>query len=192
MGAISSEVRLAMLHDEVNAAGREAKAIFKQCLENGSTVEFAAMCALRQAPGSKNTDRAFCEGAQRQMDSMCDVNKKAIYERAKAAGINIQGKFYKGSLGSYDDPAAWVSTADDVLAVAKEKNLSVEGVINYKSVAKDPTPKKKVRLAPDLVRGAVDRLLKQEPDTAEKVRRNPKSLREVVERVVDKHGSKSK
>ena len=39
-------------------------------------MEFAAMCALRQAPGSRNTDRAFCQGAQRQMDGMSEVNKK--------------------------------------------------------------------------------------------------------------------
>lgn len=192
MGAISKEVRLEMLQDEVASAGPEAVEIFTQCLEQGQTLEFAAMCALRQAPGSKNTDRAFCEGAERQKRMMSKVNRDAVYEIAKKAGISTQGKYYKGSLGRPNDPLAWVSNADDVLVAAKKKNLSVSGVVNYTAPDRDPRSKPKVRLAPDLVKKYAAELLSQEPDTAAKVKENPKSLREVVERVVDKHGSKRK
>lgn len=191
MGAISSEVREQMILGEVRAAGRDAVRIYEQSLAEGSTMEFAAMCALRQAPGSRNTDRAFCQGAQRQLDSMSEVNKKKLYEIAHKAGINTQGKYYKGSLGKYTDPAAWVSCADDVLAVCKERNLHCEGVINHKAVDKDPAPRKH-KLAPDLVRAGVKNHLKFDPALREKVRKNPKSVREVVERVVHSHTRKPK
>lgn len=192
MGGISKEVRLEMLQDEVASAGPDAVAIFKQCLKQGQTLEFAAMCALRQAPGSKNTDRAFTQGAERQLRTMAQVNRDAVYEIAQKAGISTQGKYYKGSLGRPNDPLAWVANADDVLVAAKKKNLSISGVVNYTAPDKDPRPKPKVRLAPDLVQKYTAELMSQEPDTAAKVKENPKRLREVVERVVDKHGSKRK
>lgn len=192
MSAISKSVRLSMLKAEIKAAGPAAQAIFKQCLKNGSTMEFAAMCAMRQAPGSKNTDRAFCQGAERQTRMMAPVNRKVIYERAKKAGISTQGKWYKGSLGRADDPAAWVSSADDVMAVAKEKNLSISGVVNYTSTQRDVKPKPKVRLAKDLVDLRVKEVLRENPDLAAKVKERPKSLQDVVQSVIEKHGSKRK
>lgn len=191
MGAIDSKVREEMIWSDVRQAGPAAVKIYRQSLAEGSTKEFAAMCALRQAPGSRNTDRAFCQGAQRQLDSMCDVNKKKLYELAHKAGISTQGKYYKGSLGRYDDPAAWVSNADDVLAVCKERNLHCEGVIKHRAVDKDPKPRSH-NLAPDLLRAGVKNHLKFDPALREKVRRNPKSVKEVVERVVATHARKKK
>lgn len=189
--AISRKVREQMLVSEVRSAGPEALKIYRQSLAEGSTMEFAAMCALRQAPGSRNTDRAFCQGAKRQMDGMSEVNKKKLYEIANKAGINTQGKYYKGSLGRYTDPAAWVSNADDVLAVCKERNLHCEGVISHKAVDKDPVEKKHV-MAPDLVRAGVKNHLKFDPALREKVRKNPKTMNEVVERVVHNHARKKR
>lgn len=191
MSGISPEMRAEMLLDEVRAAGPEAVALYEQILANGETQEWAAMCALKQPSGSRNTDRAFCQGAARQMSMMAPVNRDEVLARAAKAGIKTQGKFYKGSLGRPDDPAAWVSSADDVLAVAKAKNLSIEGVIKHNAPIIEKKPKR-VRLAPDLVRQGVTRVLRSEPDTAAKVKENPKTLREIVERVIDKHGSKKK
>lgn len=189
MGGISASVRAEMIRDEINAAGPEVVSLFNKIKRQGATDEWAAMCALRQAPGSRNTDRAFCQGAARQTAMMADINRKAIYEMAKKAGISTQGKWYKGSLGRPTDPCAWVSSADDVIAVAKKKNLFIDGVINHKGVRIEQPPPD-VDLAPDLVREGVNRLLVADPALAEKVKKNPKSLREVEERVIAKHGKK--
>lgn len=192
MSGISKELRTEMLLDEIRAAGVEE--LYEQCLANGSTMEFAAMCALRQPPGSRNTDRAFCQGAERQTRMMAPVNRKIIYERAQKAGISTQGKWYKGSLGNGDpaNPAAWVSSADDVVAVCKAKGYSMEGVINYTAPDIERAPPKSVRLAPDLVNEGVRMMLQGDPALAEKVKKNPKILVEVKERVIEKHGKRKK
>mgnify|MGYP001481487221 CR=1 FL=1 len=189
MSAIASETRKQMLMDEIASAGPQALALFESSLKQGSSLEFAAMCALRQAPGSRNTDRAFCQGARRQMDSMSEVNQKKLYEIAKKAGISTQGKFYKGSLGRYTDPAAWVSCAEDVLTVCKERNLHCEGVISHKAVDLPPVVNK-IKLGPDIVNGFVKEELKKDGPLREKARKHPQSTKEVVERVVETHARK--
>jgi len=143
------------------------------------------MLALQSPPRTKNTDRTFCEGAHRQMEDMPDRQRKAILKFAKQAGINTSGKYYKGSLGGYTDPAAWVSTADDVLAVCKARNYTVTGAVNHQGTVMPP---KRVKMAPDLMAEMTKKELKADPVLAEKVRKNPKKLSEVKERVVATYG----
>lgn len=192
MPAIAEQTRREMLEAEVDAAGPQAKAIYVQALNTGAGIEFAAMCALRQAPGAKNTDRAFQEGARRQMENMDPENARHVLASARKAGINPSGKYYKGSLGRYTDPAAWVSTADDVVASAKAKKLDVSGVVNVKAGPSELPPPKRVALAEDVARRLEGRILAAEPATAEKCRKSASARRELRDRVIAKHGRKSR
>lgn len=188
MPAISTEVRRSQLDDEVKAAGPEALALYRQILAKGETAEWAAMCALQQAPGSKNTDRAFCDGARRQMDKMDDYNRKKILDIAKKAGINTQGKCYKGGLGKYNDPAAWVGSQDDVIASAKARKLKVEGVVNYDATRPLDEPPKRIPLSEKIIKRNALRMLKEDGRLREKMRKSPeKTKREMREQIVAKH-----
>ena len=179
-----------MIPAEVQERGPEAVAIYKQSIADGSDERFATMCALRQPPGSRNTDRAFCEGARRQMDGMNDDNRKKLMQVARAAGINPNGKFYKGSLGRANDPAAWVTCADDVLAVCKARNYGCDGVIKHTAVQKD-TPPKRVPLGEDIIKRRALEIMKAEPQTAAAMKKNPQKTKAALrERIIAKHGKR--
>ncbi len=165
-------------------------AVYVQCREQGVEKEFAAMRACRRACGTKNMDRTFNEGARRRMDGM-GKNGERLVKIAQRAGISTQGKFYVGGLGRYTDPNAWVSTADDVLTVAKERNLTVTGVINHQG-HDVPPPKMTTKLAPDIMRRYLKAYYSREPALRERVRRNPKALRELKERITHTHARKVK
>lgn len=190
MPAIAESTRREMLEAEIDAAGPAAKAIYVQSLNTGAGLEFAAMCALRQAPGSKNTDRAFQDGARKRMNEMDPVNRHHIYAKAQAAGINTNGKYYKGGLGRYTDPQAWVATADDVIATCKRKQLDCEGVVNVKAAGTDRPPKK-TRLAPHLVDRIVKDRVAADPLLAKRIR-DPQVLKRVQGEVIEKHGRRGR
>lgn len=192
MGAISSEVELARHADEVAALSPSQQEIYATSIAQGSSPGFALMCAVRQPPGSRNTDRAFCQGARHQMEAMRPDIRDAIVKKAKAAGIQTDGKFYKGQLGRYTNPAAWVSCADDVIASCKAQNKGVEGVINVPVSRKVERPPPAVPLAPDIVRDIANNRLASDASLAEKIRRKPSALRELHEEIVDKHGKDRK
>jgi len=160
---------------------------FDQLIEEGNNPGFAAMLAQRRPPGTKGTDRTFLEGSHHWADKMGKTNRKHVFEQAKKAGISTQGKVYKGGIGKPNDPMAWVSSSGDVLAACKEKGFSCEGAVNYKAPAQRP---KRKALADDIRDGYVRGILAKEPKTLEKVKKNPKAIREVQERVVSKHGKK--
>lgn len=187
MGALPAEMRKDMLIAEVQAAGPRALAIFEQSLAGGSGVEFAAMCALRQAPGSKNTDRAFCEGQRERMGHMSDVNRKAIEQKLKKKGLDVSNKFHISGLGPVDDPTSWVTCADDVLAVAKAKNLGVEGAVSRPMIDRELKPKN-VQLAEPLVKELSQQYLREDPGLAENCRKSAKARAELREKVIGTHG----
>lgn len=148
----------------------------------------AAMLALQSPAGTRYTDKAFNEGQRRKMERMHPDNARAIHARARAAGINPDGKYYVGALGKHTDPAAWVSSADDVLAVCKARNLDCDGVIRHKAVEKEVAPPPDVPLAPDLVQQFEKKYLAADPGLAEKVKKNPKARHELREKIVERHG----
>lgn len=191
MSAISQDVRFEMLRADVERCGPGAIDMFDTLMAQGESAEWAAMCACRQAPGAKNTDRAFQQGQRRKMEGMDPVNRRNLERIARRAGINPEGKYYMGSLGRYTDPKAWVSTADDVLTVAKQENLSVEGVVTHRGVTKDVAPKVGPKLAPDIVERLAQQKLQTDPALREKVKRQPKKIRELKEQVVEQHGPRS-
>jgi len=193
VSGISREVRLEQLQADADACGPAARALFNRLIAEGKTHEAAAMYACQQAPGARNTDRAFCQGAQRQMESMTPINRDAIQRIAKRAGIATQGKFYKGSLGRYDDPAAWVSCAQDVVTATKAKRLDIDGVVKCNGVIRDDLPPPpSTPLAPDLVQSLAADYITSDPALAEKCRKSKHARMELRERIIETHGRKKR
>lgn len=147
--------------------------------------KWAAMVALQQPPGTKGTDRAFLEGRQNneQLNDMPRRQAEYVSQEARHAGINISGKYYCAGIADkrgWRDPAAWVTSTDDVLRVARKRRLHVAGSVNY-----DPgeAPPKRVVLSESIIRDEVRRERRRSP------RANPKELRE---KVIEKHAYRVK
>jgi hypothetical protein len=188
MSAISTAVRLEQLRADATASGDVA--LFDRLIREGKTPEAAAMYACQQAPGAKNTDRAFCQGQRSKMENMSPMLAKMLRDRAKKAGIDVGGKYYIGGLADRGkgptDPAAWVSCAEDVLTIAKAKNLQVDGVLNRTAIAKEHKPSD-VKLAPDIVSKLARKAVAADPALAEKCRKNKHAVQELKEKLVERH-----
>lgn len=163
--------------------------LFDRIVASGETARWAAMCALRSPPGSRYTERAFMQDMNSGVDKMNHIIRDHTYAAAKKAGISTQGKVHKPSLGPASDPGAWVSTMDDVLAVAKARNLTITGAVNHQGV-QIMEKSKRPALAPDLVKRYRKEYLKQDPALAEKVRKSKKASRELTERIIATHARK--
>lgn len=143
------------------------------------------MVALQTPPGTKGTDRAFLEGRQNneQLNDMPKRQAQYVAKEAREAGISISGKYYCAGIADkrgWKDPAAWVTSNDDVLRVARKRRLHVTGSVNY-----DPgeAPPKRVLLAESIIR---DEMRKEK-------RKNPKAKDgELREKIIDKHAYKVK
>lgn len=188
MPAIPEAMQRERYADECSAAGVLHE--YEALIAAGNPPGFAAMLALQSPPGSRNTDRAFSQGQQHKMERMNPTVRKALLFKAKQAGINTDGKFYCGGLGRYENPVAWVSSAQDVVDSAKLQGLTVEGVISHKGTQKDIAPVPSVALAPDLVNQMAGKMLKADPALAEKCRKSKKARGELRERVIATHGRK--
>ena len=168
---------------EVERAGEWAKSRYEKALPYGE--KWAAMVALQQPPGTKGTERAFLEGRQnnQQLDDMPKRQAQYVSQEARQAGINISGKYYCAGIADkrgWRDPAAWVTSNDDVLRVARKRRLHVTGSVNY-----DPgeAPPKRVLLSESIIK---DEIRKEK-------RRNPKAKTgELREKIIDRHAYKVK
>lgn len=153
----------------------------------GMEHSLAAMQACRRGPRMKNSDRTFNQGARHRMSNIDDKMMRSMLRMAHSAGVQTQGKFYVAGLArrglAYRDPHAWVSTTDDILAVARRRNLEVEGVVNHK--ASEPPPPKRTRLAADIAAELLQKELKK-PENAH-VRSDRKRVRALREQIVAKH-----
>lgn len=167
----------------VRQAGREAIAVYKDALPYGE--RWAEMVATKTPPGTKGTDRAFLEGRQnnQQLDDLPKRQAQYMVREAKRAGINISGKHYVAGIADkrgWRDPAAWVSSNDDVLRVAQKRRLAVSGTVNY-----DPGP------APIKPKLLSESIIKDE--MKKELRKNPKANKgELREKIIDKHAYKVK
>jgi hypothetical protein len=168
---------------EIEAAGPWAKNLYEKALPYGE--RWASMVALQQPPGTKGSDRAFLQGRQNneQLDEMPKRQAQYVARDARQAGINISGKYYCAGIADkrgWKDPAAWVTSNDDVLRVARKRRLHVTGSVNY-----DPgeAPPKRVVLSESIIK---DELRKEK-------RRNPQAkVGELREKIIEKHAYKVK
>jgi hypothetical protein len=170
---------------EVERAGPEAIRVFKESISSGATEKFATMCAVRIAPGTKGSDRAFMEGRMnnQQLDDMPEIMARRMARDAKAAGINISGKHYVGGIAdgrAWKDPEAWVSNNDDVKKVAEKRNLSVSGSVNHNG--RQVSPERK-QLSETIIRKEMKNEKKLHPKADKK---------ELRQRVINKHSLKRK
>jgi hypothetical protein len=168
---------------EVVNAGREAVDTYKRALPHGE--RWALMCALQEPPGARGTDRAFMQGRynNQQLDGLPGRQARWLAAEARAAGIDISGKYYCGGLADHrgwKDPEAWVSGVDDVKRVAQKRRLHVTGAVEYDP---EPAPPKRTLMAEDIVQEAVRK----------EKRRNPKAKAgEVREKFLAKHAYRPK
>ena len=168
---------------EIERAGRAAVATYIKALPYGE--RWASMVALQVPPGTKGTDRAFLEGRQNneQLDAMPKRQANYVAKEARDAGISISGKHYCAGIADrrgWRDPAAWVTSNDDVLRVARRRKLHVSGNVNY-----DPgeAPPKRVLLSESIIR---DEIKKEK-------RKNPHAkVGELREKIIDKHAYRVK
>lgn len=189
MPGISEDVRLQMIADEVASLHPDAQAIYFNSVANGTSPQMAIGFATRQAPSMKGSDRTLNQTQRRRMERMNPENRKAIVEIAEKAGIRTHGKFYVGGLGRYNDPGAWVSTYDDAIATCRRKNLTAESIVYHKGTPEEP---KKKALGDDIVQDFVQKELAADPKLQEKVKKNPKKIQEIKEKVVATHSRKQK
>lgn len=187
MGALTSEHELDRAVAECQAAGSRVFAAFEQMVAAGNSPRFAAMLALQSPPGAKNTDRTFCEGQRGRMDRMSKVNRRAVEKQLRQKGFDPGNRFHISGLGPPTDPKAWVTCADDVLAIAKARNLDVTGAINHSAVEHSQA-RKDVALAPDIANKISEEYMAADPGLKEKCRKSRKAREELKERVVATHG----
>lgn len=129
--------------------------MYSRLLSEGQTPRWAEMCALQQPPGVRGSDRAVMQGRYngQWLDDMPKDHAQRLIREAKAAGINVSGRFYMSGLADkrgHRDPAAWIDSASDIKRVARERNLTVQGIVEHKGSPMDP-PKQK-RLSARLTR----------------------------------------
>lgn len=189
MPAIANETRLEQLRADAAACG--ALDLFESLLAQGKTPEAAAMYACQQAPGTKNTDRAFSQGQQRKMEQMSPLVRGMLQKRAKSAGIDTRGKYYVGGPFGASDARSWVTSADDLVTIAKQNNLNVEGVLNVKADRTEPKERpNKPAIAPDIVRNLMRKRLKSEPGLAAKCKASKHAREALKEQIVEQHSRK--
>lgn len=148
---------------------------------------FAEMVQCRRGPAYNGSDRTFMEGdvlGHGLADMPMPIQEHFISE-AKRAGISIAGKVYKGGLADQRgprDPGAWVGGQDDVLAVAKARDLVVRGTnVQYDS-GSQPIPKPAKPLSDKLVAEFSEKYIAADP----KWKAKPQELKEMV---IDTHGA---
>ena len=187
-----STTELARLEDECHAAGVLSE--YEAMIDKGTYPRAAAMYALQEAAGTTNSDKAFCQGQHRKMERMSPLLRNALQMQAKQAGIDTNGRYFIGGLsgGNARDPSAWVTSAEDVMTIAKAKNLNVEGVLNRKAIVKEQKPLPEVGLAPDIVRQLANKAIDSDPALRERCLKHKHARHELAERIIEKHGKKKR
>lgn len=149
---------------------------------DGQSHNWAEMCAHRQAPGTKNSDRTFQEGigAGQFLDKMPPMIRKArmaAYEKATGRKVP-EGARYLSTLARFPgDPKAWVTDVGEAKARFKEfgkgcEDLGIE--------ARELPPPPKVRIAEDIVQRHLQKAVADPANAG-------KDKRELREAIIDKH-----
>ena len=170
----------------IRDAGPEAARMYARLIAEGYGHRWAEMCSLQCPPGVKGTDRAVMQGryAEQWLDDMPRDQASRITREARAAGINISGKYYCSGLADkrgHCDPAAWIDSAADIKKVAKERNLTVRGIVEHEG---SPMPR-------PTAKPLSERLIRQ-MSKVERPNHPGKSRRELREIVIDKYAPRWK
>lgn len=152
---------------------RAVQARYVACRQAGSSHRVAEMLAFRQGP-SLQTDTRWLSGHVNgsQFDTPGGEIIGGHYrEVARRAGVSTEGAVYKAQLAAYPgDPRAWVRSKADVVKVAKERGMTLEGSVHYKPPSgMDDTPgpgETPYRVADSIVDHEYEVLCDHEPDAA--------------------------
>lgn len=152
----------------------EIQARYEELLALGNKPRFAEMLATRSFPGLNGTNKAFNRGrCNNNQFAHCPELGDHFKRIADAQGVSIAGKHYCYGLGRYPgDPRAWVSDTSEVLAIARDRNLNIDGIVNHKGVPVPPTPD--IPLAADIWDNAASEVMAAHPDM------KPDDARELV------------
>lgn len=182
-----SEGRVASIEAEMDAMG--LRHTYDKLIKDGQSPNMAAMLAAMSPPGVWNTDSNFNKRENDRMKALNDDQLDDIVRIAKRAGINTHGKSYNGQLGKYDDPDAWVSSTNDVKKSAIKKGMDIDGMVKVKAYR---GPKKKPRLAKDIVDRLEGEARGRNRKLDESCKKSDNARRELREKLVDKHGARKK
>ena len=143
----------------------EIQGFYDKMRDAGETHTLAEMLAFRAFPGVRGLDADFnrgrCNGEQ---FAHCPALGDYYRGIAEAAGVSTTGRTYLRGLAEFPgDPAAWVGDTSDVLRVAREKGLRVEGAVDYTPPDRAPGAGD-VAIAPDIVEARVDAYLAADPE----------------------------
>lgn len=157
---------------DVENANREVQSAYVRMIESGVSPRLAEMLALQQPPCVQGTDSKFMEGRNsgEWLSQMPKRQADYITREAKAAGIDISGKYYHSGIADkrgWTDPEAWISGKDDLLRVAKKRRLSVTGQVNYTPPEQAAEPKR-VGLARDIVSKMAKQEMAKNPKLTQK------------------------
>ena len=181
-----SDDQIDMIEREMDRLG--VRQIYDHLVKNGNSPRMAEMLAAQQTPHLWNTDSCFNKKERSRMNEMDDMEQFKINDLARKAGINTTGKTYNGQLGTYTDPAAWVSGTHDVVEAAKKKGLDIDGMVRAKHYK--PEKKKNVKMAKDLVDGYETIARRKDPKLDQQCK-NSKAARTALRKsIVEKHSSK--
>lgn len=179
-----------ILLGEVKTWPKARQALFRKSIRQGNTIAMAHMLASRETGFVRNSDSIFNAS---QHDLMTrgtpEYLRENMVQLAEKAGIRTHGKTYFGQLGTYDDPAAWVSGVDDAIAGLKRKGRDADGLIRVRG-RREQKPVEAPRLAPDIVNRFVAKHLRENPRDRERLKRGKLKRKDLEIRMIEKHGRK--
>lgn len=156
------------LPPDIESASPDVQHHYIKMIEAGQTPRFAEMCALQAAPAVHGTDDSWMHGRRdgNWMDGLPKRQAQWMVREAKAAGIDITGKYYMSGLADkrgHLDGEAWVGSRADVLRVAKKRKLELKGQINYTPPEGVAPPQRRNAMNPKLVRQMARKEMAAEP-----------------------------
>lgn len=179
-----------ILLNEVKTWPAHMRALFRKSIGKGNTIAMAHMLASRENGFIRNSDTIFNASQHDLMTrGMSEEVREGIVDVAEKAGIRTHGKTYFSQLGTYNDPAAWVSGVDDAITNLKRKGRDADGLIRVRG-RREQKPVEAPRLAPDIVNRFVAKHLRENPRDRERLKRGKLKRKDLEIRMIEKHGRK--
>lgn len=156
---------------EVFHRGEKAIGIYIESIANNTHPRMAEMFALQQAPRLM-TDSVFMGGTGRLGDTMSESHLEEVLAGAKKHGFtpNMNSMYMPTIARFCGDPEAFVSQSDGRYYVKKlleKRGAGGEGAVTVKSREPLEAPKRKHRLAPDIVNRTVALMRQEKPELRE-------------------------
>lgn len=153
---------------DIEHASHEVKAHYLKMVAAGQSPRFSEMCALGASPCVHGTNDNVMRGRQdgNWLDALPKKQAEWMLKEAKAAGIDTAGKYYMSGIAdsrAHCDGEAWISGKDDLLRVAKQRKLHVQGQVNYDPPEPDGPPKRRNSMNPKLVKSLARQEMRAEP-----------------------------